>query len=213
MGSVNDSITVRASQKGFTIIEMVVVIGIFGLISVGLIALVSGVLVQGTRQGTSLADTDQARRVSLRLNQELRNAEYSDSGAYPLNTADNQQIIFFSNVDNDTDIERVRYYVQNGALYRGEVQPSGSPVTYNTANEVSRVVQNNVANGSNPIFYYYNENYDGTTGNALTQPVNVTQVTFVKLNLTIYNKASTKNTTYSVTGGSSIRSIKTNLGD
>lgn len=198
---------------GFTLIEVVVVIGIFGLISGGVITLVSSVFVQSSKQGESIADTDQARKLSNKLTQELRNAVYGENGAYPLNSAGNQEIIFFSNVDSDDEVERVRYYLQSGALYKGIVQPTGSPYTYNPAQEVAVKVQSSVANNSTPLFYYYNDSYDGITGTALTQPVNVAQVNFIKLNLILSNKAASSNVTYTVTGGSSIRNLKTNLGD
>ncbi len=198
---------------GFTLIEVVVVIGIFGLISGGVITLVSSVFVQSSKQGESIADTDQARKLSNKLTQELRNAVYGENGAYPLNSAGNQEIIFFSNVDSDDEVERVRYYLQSGALYKGIIQPTGSPYTYNPAQEVAVKVQSSVANNSTPLFYYYNDSYDGITGTALTQPVNVAQVNFIKLNLILSNKAASSNVTYTVTGGSSIRNLKTNLGD
>ena len=52
-----------------------------------------------------------------------------------------------------------------------------------------------------------------STQSSLAQPVNVTQVKFVKINLQIYNKAGVKNTnTYTVTAGAAIRNLKTNLG-
>lgn len=201
------------SLNGFTLVELVVVIGIMGLISTGVIALVSSVFVQSTKQGTSIADTDQARKLSNKFTQELRNGIYGENGAYPLNSAGNQEIIFFSDINSDGVVDRVRYYLSNGSLYKGVVVPTGTPYTYNTANEVATKVQANVANGSNPLFYYYNDSYDGTSGSPLSQPVNVAQVNFVKLSLTIYNKAASANTTYTITGGSSIRNLKTNLGD
>ena len=200
-------------ERGFTIIEIVVVLAVFSIIIMGVVALVSGVFVQGTREGTSLADTDQARKLGLRFTQELRNAVYGNTGGYPLNSAGDQQIIFFSNVDDDSDIERIRYYLQSGAMYRGVTQPTGNPTVYDTNGESSRVVQNNVANGATPLFYYYNESYDGSTGTALSQPVNITQATFVRLNLQVFNKAASATKYYTVTSGTSIRSIKTNLGD
>lgn len=198
---------------GFTLIEVVVVVGIFGLLSAGVITLVSSVFVQSSKQGESIADTDQARKLSNKLTQELRNAVYGENGAYPLNSAGNQEIIFFSNVDSDDEVERVRYYLQNGSLYKGIVQPTGNPYSYNLAEEVAVKVQSSVANNSTPLFYYYNDSYDGITGTALTQPVNVAQVNFIKLNLILSNKAASSNVTYTITGGSSIRNLKTNLGD
>ena len=130
-----------------------------------------------------------------------------------MDTADDQQIIYYTpNVDSDSSIERVRYYVQNGQLYKGVTEYNGS--TYNTSTESSSIVQKDLANGGTPLFYYYDGSYTGSsTQVSLSQPVNVTLVKMVKLNLQIYNKAGVKNTnTYTITASAAIRNLKTNLG-
>ena len=197
-------------RNGFTLIEMVVAIGIFSLISVGVIALVSAVLVNSTKQGNLLANNDQARKVAFNLMTEARNAQTSANGSYALSTASAQQLIFFSNVNGS--INRINYYIQNGALKKGLTTPSGNPPSYNLAQEVVTTVQNNVANGANPLFYYYDDTYNGVSGNPLTQPVNVTKVKFIKINLSVYNLAGVTNTnSYTVTSSGAIRNLKTNL--
>ncbi len=203
----------QQSNKGFTLIELTVAVFGFSLIVVGIVALVSNILRTSTQQGGLLADTDQARRVGFGIMSELRNAVNSSNGAYPLDTAGDQQIIFYTNVDGGTDIERVRYYIQNTNLYKGIIKPSGSPLVYSSSNEVVTLVQRNVANGAAPLFYYYASNFDGTTNSFLAQPVNVTQVTFVKMNLVVSNKAGVINAhTYTITASAAMRSLKTNLG-
>lgn len=201
------------NQKGFSLAEMVVAIAAFTIIGVGVIILIGSMVSTGTKQGLLLANADQARRGSFRIMQELRNAVTSNTGAYALAEASNQQIIFYSNVDGGSDVERLRYYISGGKLYRGVVKPTGSPLTYNTGSETSTVVQDNLANGANPLFYYYNGSYTGT-GSALTQPVNVTQVKFVEMELRVYNKGGTTGTNYyTISSAGAIRSLKTNLGD
>ena len=70
-----------------------------------------------------------------------------------------------------------------------------------------------LSNGSSPIFYYYNSNYDGST-NALAQPINVAQVRFIEINLVVPNQITKQeNSSFSVTSGAAIRSIKDNLGN
>ncbi len=205
------------NNQGFTLIELIVSVAIFSVLSLGVIALVSSVFTGSNQQAALLADSDQARKLSFRMSDELRNATTANTGAYALDTTAAQQLTFYSNIDSDANIERLRYYVQNGKLYRGVLEPSGSPVvTYNPANEVSAIVQNNLGNGATPLFYYYNDTYDGTqaTATPLTQPVNVTAVRFVRLNLMVFNKAGVANTnTYTVTAGAAIRNLKTNLGN
>lgn len=202
----------RLLNKGFTLIELLVSIAIFSVLMLGVVSLFSNVFTVNRQQGGLLADQDQARKVSFQIMAELRNAITSNVGAYPIDAAGDQQLIFYTNVNGGTQIERIRYYIQNNTLYRGVVTPTGNPLSYNVASEVSTIVQKNVSAGATPIFYYYDDTYNGITGSPLTQPVNITAVRFVKLVLPIANKAGVKNTnSYSVTAMATIRSLKTNL--
>ncbi len=199
-------------NKGFTLIDVVISVAIFTMIISGIIALTSSILVDSSRQAMTLSNSDQSRKLSFQIMQELRNANYGNDGSYPIAGADDQQLIFFSNIDSDVQVERIRYYLSNGKLYRGVVEPTGTPPTYNTANEVSRVVQNDVANGSVPIFYYYPDTYTGT-GSALSQPVNYTKVKLITLNLRVYTKVAKSASDYfTIQASTAIRSLKSNIG-
>lgn len=202
------------SQSGFTIIEVIVTIAIFTVLSLGIIGLFTDLFRNSSRQGISIANADQTRKLCNRISQELRNAVSGTNGAYALGTANAQELMFYSNVDGGTDIERVRYYLSAGKLYRGIVKQSGSPAGY-TGTETSQVMQTDVANnGSTPLFYYYNDTYDDNTDSALSQPVNVAQVTYVKLNIEVYKKTDPNSTgKYTVTAGTTLRSLKANLGN
>jgi hypothetical protein len=107
----------------------------------------------------------------------------------------------------------LRYFVSDGKLRRGLLKPTGSPLTYNPLNEKVDVVQNDLGNGSAPVFYYYDDNYDGTVDNYLLQPVNINDVKHIKVRLDIINAGGISSTkTYTVTGEATIRNLKTNLG-
>jgi type II secretory pathway pseudopilin PulG len=209
----NPKSEIRNFNRGFTLIEILVVIFGFSLIVWGLIALVSNIFLFSNQQSGLLNDTDQARALAFQIASEIRNAQTGSNGAYVLDTAATGTIIFYSPVaDNDPGIERVRYFVQNGQLWKGVTEYSGT--TYNTNTEQTYAVQKDLANGSTPVFYYYDGTYIGSSTQAsLSVPVNVTQVKFIKVNLQIYNKAGVKNTnTYTITSGAAIRNLKTNLG-
>lgn len=203
-------------KAGFTLIEIIVAVAIFSVLSVGVVALISNIFTGSNQQAGLLADTDQARKLAFRFTGEVRNITTASTGAYALNTTADQQLIFYSNIDTDTNIERIRYYIQNGKLYRGVIEPTGNPLTYVSGNEITTAIQNNLGNGTAPLFYYYGDTYDGTPATAipLTQPVNVTAVRFIELNLMVLNKAGVSNAnTYTITGGGAIRNLKTNLGN
>lgn len=201
-------------KSGFTIIELVVTVAGFTIIAMGLFTLVSNIFSENNKQGSALGDVDTARRVASQVTNYLRKAEYSSIGGYPLVNAGSQDLIFYASNDTDTVIERLHYYIAGNNLYQGVIEPSGSPLTYNIANEKVTLLQKNIANGATPLFYYYDDTYNGVTGNPLTQPVNVTQVKYIKLNWKIYNRAGKAGTnSFTITAGGSIRTLKTNLGN
>jgi len=203
----------KSQIYGFTLIEVITTIAIFVLLAYGTLALVSDLIFSSSRQSGLLSGSDQARKTASGIINELRNASTSSTGAYPLAEALDDQLIFYSNTDGGSDIERVRYFVNAGALYRGLLKPLGSPLTYNPANETVDVVQNDLGNGSSPMFYYYDDSYDGTFDNYLLQPVNINDVKHIKVKLEIINTGGITNAnTYTVTAEATVRNLKTNLG-
>lgn len=200
-------------EQGFTLVELIVAISIFAIIGVGTISLIAAVFTDSQRQGRSLANADQSRKLANQIMQELRNATSGSNGAYAIATANAQELSFYTNADGGTDIEKVRYYVQNGALLRGVVKQSGTPPVY-TGAETSRVVQNDVANGSNAIFLYYNDAFDDNTDVPLTQPVNIAHVTYIRITLDVLKRTTNNQTSkFTVNAGAALRTVKTNLGD
>ena len=201
----------KNQEAGFSIVEMMVVIFGFTLIIGGLLTLFSGIFTTSNQQLGLLSDTDQARKLAFSIANELRNAQLGQNGSYVLDTAATSTLIFYSNADIDASIERIRYFVQNGQLWKGVVDYNGT--VYDTSTEKTYLVQSNLANGANPVFYYYDGSYIGSsTQSSLAMPVNVVQVKFVKINLQIYNKAGAKKiNTYTVTASGAIRNLKTNL--
>lgn len=203
------------NRKGFTLVEVTVSIFIFALLSIGVIELVSGILAQSNKQSIVLADVDSARRAAYQFSNELRNAGTANSGAYSIAQADDQIFMFYSNISGSGSLiySRIRYFISNNSIYKGVLNPIGT--TYDPANEVVTPVLGDLANGSSPLFYYYDTNYNATTSNnALTQPVNINRIRFVKINMVITNRGGVSSgTTYTISNGASVRNLKTNLGE
>ena len=187
---------------------------IFAVIGIGVIALVSSLFTSATREGQLISDTDQARRTAKEMVNELRNATTSNTGAFAFSQAENQNITFYSNHNGTNVVKKIRYYIQNGSLYKATTIPAGTPLTYSSANETIEVVQRNISNGVAPLFYYYDDSYDGTTDNYLSQPVNLNNIKYIKINFIIPNKAGlTDAARITITDSATIRSLKDNLGN
>ena len=204
----------RRTEDGFTLMEAVITVAIYSLLFWGANTLFTAVINSPKQQLTSAGNVDQARRVLANFTNEIRNSAVGSDGSYQLNQAGDTQIIFYTTYKATGGIvNRVRYYLSGSSLFKGVVTPTGSPLSYNLGTEVITQVQSNLSNGSTPIFYYYDDTYSGTTS-ALAQPVNVTQVKFVKINLIVKNQESkTDATTTTIDGAAAIRSLKTNLGN
>lgn len=90
-------------------------------------------------------------------------------------------IVFYSDVDNDEDMERVHYYLDGDSLKMGvtESDVGGSPV-YPVGDQEITEIANNVVNdaAAEPIFSYYDN-----TGAIMTTPANVYSVKSIKISV------------------------------
>ena len=203
-GSKNNN--ARIQPNGFTLVETIMAVSIFSVIVYGIIMLVSGIIVNSGFQSKVLDNNDQARKVATNFTNEMRGSVVSANGSFPLEIASTQQIAFYTKTA--TTINRIRYYLQAGKLYKGVTVPTGNPAMYNLATEVITPVQSAMAaTGSDNIFTYYDDN-----GSALAQPVNVTQVRNIQISLKIYLQGGKNNiNTYTVNASATIRNLKDNL--
>lgn len=202
------------SLTGFTLLETMIALSIFALFIFMVSAMLNNIFVNSNQQLTSLDNIDYVRgTMSLFIN-EIRNAITGSDGSYPINEAGESQIIFFSNFKTSNGvIARIRYYVSDNTLYKGIVLPTGDPLSYNLSSESIKAVANGISNNGVPAFYYYDGDYDGNS-DALSQPVNINQIRFVKMNLMVLKQLEPNNdSAFSITAGSAVRSIKDNLGN
>ncbi len=199
------------TQNGFTLVEMTVTLFAFAILVLGLVELYGKIFTDTGRQTAALANADQSRKMAFGIINELRNAQTANTGAYALAAADDQQLVMYANIDTDSFVEKIRYFVQNGKLYKGITKYDG--VAYPAGGEQIGVVQDSLANGNIPVFSYYDGSfYGGSAQSALGQPVSPTAVKFVKVSLMVYNKAGSGQSVYVAVASGAIRNLKTNLG-
>ena len=200
-------------SKGFTLIETLVAVFVFAL-SIGVIAglIVMGYKVQGYTWQQSQA-IDEARKGIEIMVKEIREARTAEGGAYTIDTAEDYQFIFYSDIDKDDEIEKVRYYIQGdpdsdiGAQFmKSTIEPVGFPITYPTDSEVPVVVSNHVRN-SPPIFKYYKE--DGTE--LVEMPARKKDTKVMKVYLVINVNLHRSPHDFELESKVQIRNLKTNL--
>jgi len=199
-----------SSSKGFTLIELLIVISIFTLLAIGASRLLRDTsFFQGIFH-SGLNSVDEGRKILRPLVGEVRSATPSQNGAYALEKVDADTLIFYSDIDNDGFIERVRYFLDNATLKKGVIKPTGSPPEYDSNDEkISWVIQD-VTNGVTPLFEYFDSTYNGLTS-ALTQPVAIEDVRLIKITIVIDHDPNRPPEEVELTTQMTIRNLKDNL--
>jgi len=204
-----------SDERGFTLIEIIITISIFLAIMFFVSALTNDIFLNSNKSLLSMDNIDQARIISSAFANEIRSATIGNNGSYPLNKADQFEIIFYSNFGSENPLisNRIRYYISENNLCKGTIIPSGNPLDYELSSESVSVIQSDLQNQENPLFYYYSGEYDGSS-EPLENPVNINDVRFIKINLIVPNRSSEEDCgTFSVSSGATIRSVKSNLGN
>jgi prepilin-type N-terminal cleavage/methylation domain-containing protein len=204
------NLSYKKQKKGFTIIEIIIVVAITAAIAGVVGTFMFNVFDQNRFLSSSINAEQEGRIVLKTFAAELRSASPSSAGSYPIESASSTAIIFYSDINNDGQKERVRYFMNGTTLKKGVIQPSNAvPPTYN-GTEVMTEMVHNITNGNSGIFSYYDSSYDGTTA-ALTTPVTISTIRLVKVSLVIDADPNKSPTAVTITTQTSIRNLKDNL--
>ncbi len=202
---------------GFTLIEAIMVVGIITLVGGAIVAFQRTVIRNTRIIQSALITEQQARKTLSSFVSEMREATQSAAGSYAIESAGTSSIVFYSNVDGGTDVERVRYFLATStagsAVYdvvkKGVIKAVG--VTYPAGSETFRTVATAVKNTSlTPLFTYYDTGYAGTS-TALSVPINIPSVRLIKLELLVDPNAALSPVPQTYSTQVSIRNLKSNL--
>lgn len=197
--------------KGFTLVETLISIAIIVIIGFAISSFERDIFFLNNSLQTNLSAQIDARRVLRTIIRELRSASPSSLGSYTINQAGTSTLVFYTNVDTDTLKERVRYFLEGDELRRGVIKPTGSPLTYNSANESVEVLVHDVVNSSTtPIFDYFDSYFTGTSS-PLIQPVDTLSVRLVRVTVIIDKDSNRPPGAITVTSMGTLRNLKDNL--
>jgi prepilin-type N-terminal cleavage/methylation domain-containing protein len=178
----------RFGRQGLTLIETLMAIAIFAVGIQGFAVL----FMRAWQINSYTMEMGQsALAVSRGVNtivDYLRSARQADNGAYPIQSASNNDIVFYSDYDHDGITERLHIYKSGQNILMGVTNPTTAmPKTYPTADqEVITIATRIVNTTSQPIFFYYDKNYAGASNQtSLAMPVSVSLIRLMKIHLKI----------------------------
>lgn len=199
-------------EKGFTLIELLIGMALTSIIALGLLGLQYILTRSQIVSFKSYVNVDDANKAVTSLVREIRNIRPGENAAYPLERAQDQELIFYSDIDFDGQSERVRYTLTGTQLIKGIIEPTGFPATYPAASEKTRVMTSNVRNGSEPIFYYYNGDWPSdTTNNPLDTPVRLSDTKLMKVYLKLNKDENDPTNDFILESYVQLRMLKQNL--
>lgn len=179
-----------SKTRGMTVLETLVWIGVSALVFQAL----GATLLHFYRTNRYAIEQSSAvtsgQRGLEQMIEIIREGAYSSQGAFPIVSIAANDFVLYANVDSDTPIERVHYYVQGTSLLRGVLEPSGNPPDY-TGGETITTVADSVRNigQATSTFRYYDE-----LGSEITNYTNWAAVRFVKVSLVVnVNEATLPN--------------------
>lgn len=196
------------TKKGFTLIETLVGVLIFVMIMLAISMFSRNTWIYNSFISAGLNNSSSITKVLKTMSSEIRTASTAETGAYVISNATATSFTFYSDIDSDGAKEKIRYFLSGNLMRKGVTEPTGSPFTYNPANEVITTLIPNVNNSTN--FEYFDKNYDGTTP-PLSFPVDISSIRLVKINITIDNDPNKAPTANVFSTQISIRNLKDNL--
>ncbi|MDP2934284.1 MAG: type II secretion system protein [bacterium] len=198
--------------NGFSLIEGIFMIAIFALAMALLISFVIYVYRAYGYNFEQIAAINEARKGIETMVKEIREARYGEDGSYPLKEAGNLQLIFYSDIDKDASIERVRYFLDGINFKKGVVEPSGDPPQYILSGEVVDTLSAYVRNGATPIFIYYNGDWPiDVVNNPLPTLTRLTETKLMHVYLKINVDPNRPPDNFELESDVQIRNLKTNL--
>jgi prepilin-type N-terminal cleavage/methylation domain-containing protein len=171
------------NNNGYTLIEMVISIGILTAIMGAVAIFQTDIFSLNDYIDRGIRDQAEAKNLMKHFVREVRSASESEQGAYPIKQADPATFIFYSDIDFDSVKEEVRYFIDDGILKKGVIEPEGDPLTYDSGDEKITNVVVSVINES--PFTYFDENYTGSSTDFLVEPFTVSQIRMVGIDLVV----------------------------
>lgn len=161
---------------GFSLIESIVVVSLTTSVGLGLLFMISYFYRSNAYLLEATSAVESASKGIVVTLESLREASYGEDGAYPLAAVATSSVTFYADLDLDESVERVRFYLSGGTLYRGLTEPAGNPPSYAGQPEAIVTIATYVKNGtSTPAFRYFDQD-----GVEMTGTIDISEVRTVR---------------------------------
>lgn len=164
-------------SRGITFIESLIWIAVFMISMMALIVSLLSFYRANTYTLEQAQAVSDGRRAIEKTVQIMREADYGSNGAYPIVAIATSSVTFYADIDSDSFLERVRFYLDGTNIRRGVIEPTGDPASY-PGTETSTLIAEHIRNISQTtiLFRYFDQ-----SGTEITTFTNVRAVRFIQV--------------------------------
>lgn len=144
-------------QSGMSLVELLAAIGILLMVLSGIYSLYLTGLNSWERNISAMENRAETEIAIKQISRDLMKAEYASEAIPLLEIADKDEIIFYSDVDDDSQPEKIRYYTNEAEIHRAVYKPINQTAPWEYSDVTTeKIVSNNIRNSdAQPIFRYY----------------------------------------------------------
>lgn len=191
------------NNTGFSLVETILVVAISTFVFLAMVSAINFFYRTNDYSVQQAAAITSARRGVENMVRDIREASYSNNGAYPVLEMSTSSFTFFSDIDQDEMVEQVRYFLDGTDFKLATTKPTGNPPSYTTGTENIQIVSDNVRNNAQnePVFRYFN-----AAGQEMTDLEKREELAFVRVevivnvdpnrkpeNITLHSSATMRN--------------------
>lgn len=200
------------NKKGFTLIETITALSVFVLAFGAICGFIYYIYRVHSFTFEQARAIDEARKGISIMVKEIREARDGEGGIYAIEKANDQEFIFYSDIDKDEAAERIRYFLEDSNFKKGVTNPEGSPAQYKAENETVSILSAYVRNNESPVFTYYNGDWpEDSETNPLPTPSRLKETKLMRVYLKININPNRAPQDFELISASQLRNLKTNL--
>jgi type II secretory pathway pseudopilin PulG len=150
----------QQKNSGMTLVEVVVLIGVYTLLSLAIAGSVTSLYQQNSYALAQSNEIENARRGMTQWNRDAKEMRSAEDGTFPILVIEEHHFGYFSDTDQDEDIEYVEYILNDTTLTKYSYEPTGTPPVYDfdnpTSEEILSLYVQNINQGTSTFKYYDN---------------------------------------------------------
>lgn len=205
---IKQRLTWDEALRGFTLVEVMLVSSIMAIFALAIFGLQDLFRQNQTTSFNTFNNVTEANNIVRQFTTEVRRARESENGTYALDTLEDNQIIFYSDIGLDGVVERVRYTLSGTTLVKGIIEPTGIPATYPTENETTSTLSENVQNNGLSLFEYYNGDWPSDTdNNPLEASSRISDTKQIRMFILINGNLNDEDTEYALDAFVNVRNL------